>query len=182
MIIRRNKMSFLCVPISLGLPIIFAVAMAIHIIMALWLSQVGEDDVAPLFIAFSFLSLFMVAFTGSKSVWRVEILQNSIICKGLMPKDTFSLEYEKCTVGLDWHMQNGNKVWWIYLCYGQKPSYKTKNPADRMNALRCQPGFIRIMYRDEVYEALIDVLPKRQKNALYTSRKCAGFDKPGRIL
>jgi hypothetical protein len=100
----------------------------------------------------------------------------------LLPSNTFSLQYEKCTVGMDWHQQNGNKIWWIYLCYGPKPSYRTKNPTQRMNTLKCQPNFIRILYRDDVYEALLMELPKKQRVALESSYKCAAIDKQGRII
>lgn len=182
MVGKQKAKTFLCVPISLGLPCIFLVASALHFIMALWLLQKVEIAVTLLLCTFSFFSLFMVIFTGMKSVWRVNILQKCIICKGLLPHNTFSLEYEKCTIGMDWHSQNGNRIWWIYLCYGRKPVYKSNNPNKRMNTLKCQPGFIRIMYSDAVYEALMDVLPKKQKIGLETSRRYACFEKQGKII
>lgn len=182
MIDQQKGKTFLCVPISLGLPVIFFVASAVHFIMALWLLQKVEITAIVLLFSFSFFSLLMVIFTGMKSAWRVRIQQKCIICKGLLPRSTFSIEYDKCTIGMDWHSQNGNRIWWIYLCYGRKPEYKSTNPNQRMNTLKCQPGFIRIMYSHEVYEALMNVLPKKQRTGLETSRRYAGFEKQGKII
>ena len=184
MTMLHKKLVYLCVPIAFGLPLIFLALTALQIVTALWVLQVEPHalDIVVICCMFALLALSISTITFINAIWRIEIQQNSIICKGLMPRDTFSLEYEKCSVGMDWHIQNGNKVWWIYLCYGRKPLYQTKKPSNRMNTLKCKPGFIRIMYRDEVYDALISVLPKKQKNALETSRKCAGFDKQGRII
>ena len=178
----KDKKTYLCVPIGMGLPIIFLALTGVSIVMALWVVRVGQNDVAPIFYACAALSVSITAVTFVKAVWRVEIHRNIIVCKGLMPRNTFSLEYEKCTIGMDWHKQNGNKIWWIYLCYGCKPVYQTKKSANRINALKCQPDFIRIMYRDEVYEALLSVLPQKQKTALETSRRYAGFDRQGKII
>ena len=78
---------------------------------------------------------------------------------------------------MDYHLQRGCKVWWIYLCYGPGPKFDPKKPYNRMNSLKCKPGFIRIMYDDEVYQALIEVLPKKQHTALVTACRCAGVKK-----
>ena len=182
MTISQSKKTYLCVPIGLGLPLVFLGLTVLSIAMALWLVRVDQNDVVPIFLAFSLLSVSIAVTTFGKAIWRVEIKQDSIICKGLMPHHTFSLAYEKCTIGMDWHKQNGNKIWWIYLCLGRMSCFQSKNPAKRINALDCKPGFIRIMYRDEVYEELISVLPKKQRSALEISRRCAGFDKQGKII
>lgn len=182
MTISQSKKTYLCVPIGLGLPLIFLGLTVLSIVMALWLVRVEQNDVVPIFYTFSFLSLSIAATTFVRAIWRVEIKQDSIVCKGLMPHNAFALEYEKCTIGMDWHKQNGNKIWWIYICYGHLPYNPTKNTAKRINTFNCKPGFIRIMYRDEVYAALISVLPKKQRIALETSRRSAGFDKQGKII
>ena len=182
MIIRQGKRSFLCTPISIGLPIIFLVAASVHLYIVIWAMHVDENDVVPLFCVFFLLSVFMVVFTGFKSAWRVIIQQNVIVCKGPFPRDTFFLEYDKCTIGMECHQQNGNPIWWIYLCYGRRYNYRSAKNSKSINSINCQPGFIRIMYRDEVYEALIDVLPRNQRNALISSRRCEGFKNQGRII
>ena len=178
----RSKKTYFCVPIGLGLPIIFLLLTVLSIVMALWLIQIGQNDVAPIFAFFALLAIAIAAITFVKAVQRVEIQSNIIVCKSLLPRSTFSMEYDKCTIGMDWHKQNGNLIWWIYLCYGHMPVYRSNNPHNRINALRYRPGFIRIMYRDNVYEALISVLPKKQKTALETSRRFAGFDKQGKMI
>lgn len=184
MTMRQNKATFFCVPIALGLPLISCAVTSIHVYIALWIVHIDPDavDVSVLFSVSSLFLMLLTGFTFSTAIWRVRLQDDAVVCKGWLPRHTFSLEYEKCTVGMDWHLQNGNKIWWIYLCYGYKPSYKSKNPAKRINALKCKPGFIRIMYRDEVYQALMSVLPKKQAGELEASLKFAGFRQQGRII
>ena len=182
MTISRSNKTYLCVPVGLGLPLIFLGLTVLSIAMALWVVQVGQEDCVPIFLTFSFLSFSIAVITFGGAVWRVEIGQAAITCKGLWPYNTFSLEYEKCTIGMDWHKQNGNKIWWIYICYGHLPYDQKLKSLKRINTVNCKPGFIRIMYRDEVYEELISVLPKKQRIALEASRRSAEFDKQGMII
>lgn len=42
-----------------------------------------------------------------------------------------------------------------------------------MNSLKCKQGFIRIMFQEDIYDELMAVLPKKQKTALTTARRCA---------
>ena len=182
MTMLQGKRTYLCIPIGLGLPIVFLLLTVLSIVMALWVIQVGQNDVAPIFGFFALLAFSIALVTVVKTTQRVEIQSEAIVCKGLLPGSAFSIEYEKCTIGMDWHKQNGNLIWWIYIYNGHMPVYRNNNPHNRINALRCRPGFIRIMYRDDVYEALISVLPKKQKVALETSRRFSGFDKQGKII
>ena len=181
MTMLQGKKTYLCIPIGLGLPIVFLLLTVLSIVMTLWVIQVEQNDVAPIFGFFALLAFSIALVTLVKTTQRVEIQSEAIVCKGLLPGSAFSIEYEKCTIGMDWHKQNGNLIWWIYLCYGHMPIYRNNNPHDRINSLRCRPGFIRIMYRDDVYQALITVLPKKQRVALETSRRFSGFDKQGKI-
>lgn len=82
----------------------------------------------------------------------------------------FSLEYEKCVVGLDYSWRGNQKIWWIYLCEGEKPRYK--NEKNRMNAMPCKPGFVRMIYRENLCKALIALLPKKQKTAFVSEVRC----------
>ena len=182
MTILQGKKTFLCVPIGLGLPVVFLMLTVLSIIMTLWVVQIGQNHVAPIFGFFTLLAFSIAVVTFLQTIQRVEIQRGAIVCKGLLPRNTFSIEYDKCTIGMDWHKQNGNLIWWIYLCYGHMPVYRNNNPHNRINALRCRPGFIRIMYRENVYEALVSVLPKKQKIALETARRFSGFDKQGKII
>ena len=182
MTMLQSKKTYFCIPIGLGLPIVFLLLTVLSIVMTLWVIQIEQNDVAPIFAFFAFLAIAIAAITFVKAVQRVEIQSNVIVCKSLLPRSTFSMEYDKCTIGMDWHKQNGNLIWWIYLTYGRKPVYRNNNPHNRINAIQCRPGFIRIMYREDVYEALIAALPKKQKTALETSRRFSGFDKQGKII
>ena len=184
MTIRWNRNTFYCVPIAWVLPVMFLLITFLSIFFALWIMQVDQDaiDVAIVFWLSALTQFFIFVFTFATAAWRVSVQEYSIVCKGWLPHHKFVLEYEKCTVGMDWHEQNGNKIWWIYLTYGYKPSYQSKNPAKRINSQKCRPGFIRIMYSDEVYQSLISVLPKNQNRALEAARKFAGFNQQGTII
>ena len=79
------------------------------------------------------------------------------------------LYYDRCIVGMDYATTTGTTRWWIYLSYGPLPKYKGKSPANRINSLRTKPGFVRIQFYEEVYEALLQVLPKHQKVCLQSA-------------
>lgn len=174
---------FRCIPIAAGLPII-SLGTVVLIALMTWEHWEALHDIELVFteLSLTLLGIVLAVVTAFPAIRRVEIHSNHIKCKGLFPRDTFVIEYSKCIIGMDYHVQNWNKVWWIYLCYGQPPQYKSKNPANRMNAVIIRPGFIKIMYSDAVYETLLEVLPKKQKTALITARRCAGFEKQGKII
>ena len=105
----------------------------------------------------------------------IQILPEYMVCKIPFHKDIV-IQYEQCNIGMDYHIQHGQKVWWIYLCYGPKPTYKTMHPGKRINSLKCQDGFIRMIYRQEIYDALLCVLPKDKQVALTSAKKFASID------
>ena len=173
---------FQCVPIALALPAMFLIASIVQCDIAIRCFNSNDSNGGILFIVMAISAAIFAFATFIPSRERVEIGQNKIVYKRFYSKDTFYLEYNKCIIGMDYHIQNGNKIWWIYLCYGKMPPYKNPHLGNRINSIQCQPGFIRIMYREEVYNALIEVLPKNQKTALITARRYAGFEKQGRIF
>ena len=180
---------FRCVPIAIGLPAIFSLLTLFWVPLLfrldVFVNSKGEPDpVGGLVLCISMIILGLAATIVflSVSVKRVEIFPDKIVCKGVLPKDTFAFEYDKCNVGMDYHVQNGNKIWWIYFYSGAHPKYKTKNPANRINSVKIQPGFVRIMYSEELYQALMDVMPPKQCTVLKSIRRCSGFDKQGRII
>ena len=79
------------------------------------------------------------------------------------------LYYDRCIVGMDYATTTGTTRWWIYLSYEPLPKYKGKSPANRINSLRTKPGFVRIQFYEEMYEALLQVLPKHQKVCLQSA-------------
>ncbi len=165
---------FPCVPNASFLPFFYILG-EFFLLFVLYMC-LTEGNIAASFVAF----LFCVA-TLSFAVWcweetmrQVEIKSNHIICRAWLCRNIV-IDYEKATVGMDYHLQRGNKVWWIYLCYGPSPIFDSRKPYNRMNSLKCKQGFVRIMYREDVYDTLIAVLPKKQKTALISARRCAGL-------
>ena len=172
---------FRCVPIAIGLPVICLVLLLLCLAIAAqcWIDR--DTGGTVVFLILALLALGLAACTFVPGIRRVELYPEWIICKGL-PGQSFRMRYEDCRVGMDYHEQNGGKIWWVYLCQGEMPRYPKGNPANRINAVKIRPGFIRIMYSEEGYEALMEVLPKKQKTGLVTARRCAGFEKQGSIL
>lgn len=76
------------------------------------------------------------------------------------------LEYSKCNVGIDYSYNSSSVFWWIYFSIGPLPKYNPKIPVNRVNAIKYSDSFVRIMYSDELYSALLEVLPKKQRTAL----------------
>jgi len=179
---------FRCVPLSMGIPVIFGLCglFWVPFLFNLDVFVNSKGEPAPqagliLCIFAIVCSLSGVITTLSFAVKRVEIYSDRVICKGLFPKDTFELVYDTCNVGMDYHVQNGGKIWWIYFYSGSHPKYKTKNPANRINSIKIQPGFVRIMYDEELYQTLMETLPSKQCTALKSIRRYSGFEKQGKI-
>lgn len=114
------------------------------------------------------LGLFGVGFMWSSYTRYVLVEPSRLICKCPFRKDIV-VEYDKCIVGMDYSEGISMVVWWIYLTYKPLPKYNPKIPVNRINALKYRDGFVRIAYSDEVYEALIAVLPKKQRSALISA-------------
>ena len=168
-----------CIPIAIGLPAIFGAYFFICLGCAYSCYADQNTGGVILFIFFALVALVTAAYTLVPGIRRVQILPDKIRCLGLLPRHTFEMAYDTCTIGMDNHLQNGNPIWWIYLCNGAPRQYFTTK---KINGAKIQPGFIRIMYSDEVYEALLEVLPKKQRTSLITARRCSGFEKQGKII
>lgn len=98
----------------------------------------------------------------------IYLYPDHLVCKCPFRK-SFVLYYDRCIVGMDYATTTGTTRWWIYLSYGLLPKYKGKSPANRINSLRTKPGFVRIQFYEEVYGALLQVLPKHQKVCLQSA-------------
>lgn len=173
---KRQKNHF-CVPLAITLPIIFAFLVLASLYTAVFCYLSGSPDATPIFVVLSLISLIMALLLLPISIRRIEITKAGVICKGLFKQDTFVIDHTKCNIGMDYHKQDGRIIWWIYLCEDMLPKYKPNNPANRINSVQITPGFIRIMYSEEVYFELLEVLPKHQRTALITARRYAGFEK-----
>ena len=180
---------FRCVPIAMGVPVIFGMFSLfwVPLLFRLDLFVNSQGEPAPmlgLFVCLFAMSLCLsVALAFLKvALRRVEILPDKVVCKGIFPKDTFEMPYDACSMGMDYHVQNNGKIWWIYFYSGEHPKYKTKNPASRINSVKIQPGFVRIMYSEELFQTLMDTLPAKQCTTLQSIRRCAGFEKQGKII
>lgn len=163
----KMKKRFFCTPISFGIPIVFLVGSLCWVYLLLMIS---DDDLLPIGISMIAIGLIMVVITLSLSVRRVELHPDRIVCKGWLPRHTYELEYLKCNVGMDYSWANGRKVWWIYLCYGPPPRYSSKS-LDRISTEKYRPGFIKMHYREDFYNALLEVLPERQRRGLTSAQK-----------
>ena len=169
----KGMLKFRCMPIAAALPMVFIGFGITHATMG-WVYGIIEEypGMLELEIFFTLLSFSVAVATAFPAIRRVEVYADRIVCKGLFPKDTFTLAYDKCSVGMDYHIQYGRKVWWIYFCHGPLVQYKANKP---MNSVKIQPGFIKIMYSREVFTQLIEILPKKQKTALVTANRCSGL-------
>ena len=173
---KKPKYHF-CVPLAITLPIIFGGCMLGSLYTAVFCYLSGSSDACPIFIFLSALSLVMVLILLPHCMRRVAIMSDCIICKGVFPGDCFTMYYDRCQIGMDYHKQDGRRIWWIYICEGILPKYSTNNSANRINSVPISPGFIRIMYSDIVFSELLEALPKNQKTALITACRCAGLRK-----
>lgn len=174
---KNKKHTYFCMPIALSLPVIFA-AMAAFCYFTAYIYWENNHDLSRSlsFVLFGLLSLVMTICLTPTTVGRVEIHNDIILYKGLLPHSKFELEYAKCNVGMDYHKQGNRTIWWIYLCEGPVPQYNTQNSANRINAVKIRPGFIKIMYSADIYRVLMEVLPEPQKNALKTAH-CSEYSK-----
>lgn len=168
---------FLSVPGGPFFSIIFMIGTLFCCWLILYAVYSGQGS--PFVILFSVVwIIFCVVLTVKVAPYAscvVEILNDRIVC--LIPfHQNVVIEFDKCYIGLDYHNQSGRKIWWIYLSYGKMPPYNNPQLGNRINSIKCQPGFVRIMYREEVCAALLKALPKRQRTALIAARRLAGFN------
>ena len=99
---------------------------------------------------------------------HVYLYPNHLVCTRPFRKSVV-LYCDCCMVGMDYATTTGSTNWWIYLSYGPLPKYKGNSPANRVNSLRTNQEFVRIMYYEKVYEALLQVLPKHQRVCLQSA-------------
>lgn len=170
MVMKKDRKSYPCVPGSSFIPCLFIFGVFFWLGNAYYFSK-KQPGAAIGMVLFAIVTLVFTIWCWNKTMYKVEIHSDHVICKGFLCKDVV-IDYEKATIGMDYHMQRGCKVWWIYLCYGPGPVFDPRKPYNRMNSLKCRQGFIRIMFQEDIYDELMAVLPKKQKTALTTARRC----------
>ena len=140
---------FRCIPVAIVLPIFFFAGAIFHSSLLAW---VISDDMDIVGIAYTgFMCIMCTVFTLallSPTGYSVTIHSDYIVCKSLAPKSKFIMQYDDCSVGMDFHTQSGIKVWWIYLCKDPLATYKK---GKQINSVKIRPGFVRIMYSNGVY-------------------------------
>ena len=133
------------------------------------------------YLMFALCGVFAAIFSSQQALCSIVLHDDYLLCKIPFSKN-IEINYERCNIGLDYHVQNGRKIWWIYLSYGKMPPYKNPQFGNRINSVNCQPGFVRAMYSDILYDTLMEILPKKQKVALASARRNSGFEKQNRPI
>lgn len=159
-----------CSPAAV-LPLIFAVSF-VFFLMVPYIEYRRGFTMEPMewlyWGCFLIISLSVAIWTNRIGGRYVLICPKRIICKALFCRDIV-IEYDKCNIGIDYSNNKGCRQWWIYLSYIPYPPFKKDAYYNRINSRYCKQGFIRIMYNDDIYQALMDVLPKKQRIALAAS-------------
>ena len=169
---KNGTKKYYCTPTARILPIFFALGG----VFCAYLAYIAfTDPKQSLFgaigaILWMCIAFGMAIFCESNGSRYVLLYDDRIICKCIFRKDIV-LEYNKCTVGMDYAKTTGTTNIWIYFVYGTLPKYKLNNEANRINSLKFRQGFIKMMYNEEVYNALLEVLPKNQRNGLISGYK-----------
>lgn len=158
-------------PIGIAVPIVF-LGYAIFF-SVLFFHELGKGHVEKtsdlLFWVFTIMGCILVSIILTRILCRYVLLYpDHIVCRGLFSQKIV-MDYSKCYVGVDYGNHQNGKTWWIYLSYEPYPPFKKGAYYNRINAQYCKQGFIRTMYRDEVYQALMEVLPKKQRTMLGAS-------------
>lgn len=162
---------YYCSPTGLVIPAIFLVLSLFIGAFFAWEEWLGLEHntnewlCCAVVISISLLSAF---FTTRVLGRYVTLHPDHIVCCGLFSKK-IAMQYDKCYVGIDYGNHRNRQTWWIYLSYDPYPPFKKDAYYNRINAQYCKDGFVRIMYNKDVYKALMNMLPKKQRTMLGAS-------------
>lgn len=180
---KTNPKKFRCMPAFMGYPVVMSIGALVYVYILLhpninWVNAAGEPD--PLggkLLMGGLLVLGLVAVLTSLhlALWRVELQSDRVICRGMFPWETFEIPYESCNVGFEYHKAGERTFWWLYICEGTPPRYPAGDHRKRIASEKIRPGFIKLTYSDEVCEALLEVLPKQQRNYLTSAKRFRGI-------
>lgn len=164
---KEKVKGYACAPSVLaGAAVMGALATAVLIV--LWYNGFLTDVLILIVIGPMEVVGWMGVFWFISMDEHVYLYPDHLVCTRPFRKSVV-LYYDRCMVGMDYATTTGSTNWWIYLSYGPLPKYKGNSPANRINSLRTNQEFVRIMYYEEVYEALLQVLPKHQKVCLQSA-------------
>ena len=84
---------------------------------------------------------------------------------------TIEIRYDTCYVGIEPCAPGSIRMWWV--CISDQPIGRVRPlfQAGKINKVRFTQGFIRAQYSDELYEALLEALPKKQAAALQAAKR-----------
>ena len=183
-IVKQNMKKFHCMPTVVVCPIIFFAASLLYVYFLLnpdinFVNAAGEPDPlgGKLVVGGGLLLGLVLAFTSlHTALRRVELTDDRVICRGMFPWETFEIPYEGCSVGFDYHIAGGGRFWWIYICEGAPPKYPANDKRNRISKEKIRPGFIKLTYSEEAFQALAQVLPRKQRDYLVSSRRFKAID------
>ena len=170
---------FRCMPAVMGIPVVFFGCSLGYLYFLLnpnvnFVNAAGEPDPlgGKLFMGALFLiGMTMTLFTLHHALWRVELHSDRVICRGMFPRERFEIPYDTCQVGFEYHCAGGKTFWWICITDGPPPKYPSDDKRNRISKEKIRPGYIKMTFSEELYEALLEVLPHKQSVYLSSSRR-----------
>ena len=171
---KSENRDYPCIPGSAFISTYFVFGELISLAMAYYSAADGAIGPSRFFIGFSVALFAFIVWQWKRTMWKVRIDKRYLTCYApLCNKIVISLD--DCRVGFGYHLQGKTRVWWIYLC-DPLSRFDTRSICDHMNSLKCEESFVRIMYRQDFFEELIDHLPKKQKETLLSEKRFYKID------
>lgn len=156
-----------------GMLVIFIGLFGIAFYTALFIRCFIEKSLMPSLVAALFIisCVWYVIYFSRQSIAYIRFYSDHLEC--YVPfQSRIKLEYNMCIVGMGFSFSTSKKVFWIYFRdQSEQKTYLSQHPPKKINEERCRTGFVRIMYREDLYNTIIDLLPKKHRVALETSKK-----------
>ena len=163
-----------CIPGAAFLSWFFSFAVLIYLVSAYWAVMDGQVDAAYCIVVFAAVTLSFLIWQWKRTVWNVLIFEHGVVCRALFCRPIF-ISFDDCRVGFGYHIQGSGKVWWIYLC-DSRSRFDTRFLCNKINTLKCEDGFIRIIYRQDLFAELMDRLPRQHRETLLSEKRFYRID------
>ena len=171
---RTNKCNKFYSSVPGGMLAIFIGLFGIAFYTALFIRCFIEKSLMPSLVAALFIisCVWYVIYFSRQSIAYIRFYSDHLEC--YVPfQSIIKLEYNMCIVGMSFSSSTSKKVFWIYFQdQNEQKTCLSQHPPKKINEERCRNGFVRIMYREDLYNTIIDLLPKRHRVALETSKRC----------